>query len=72
MRDHIDDIPDTPMQRLLDEEAALQNAGHRDKAAIIRQEIRDLRGSQAPICFGRDDCSTLQLIQCPWRFDCSV
>lgn len=72
MHDPINDIPNTPMQQLLDEEALLQNAGHRDKAAIIRQEIRDLRGSRAPTCFGHDDCSTLRLIQCPWRFDCGV
>ena len=37
---------------------------------IIHEEIKVLRGNEAPICHGEDDCSTNMLMRCPWRIDC--
>jgi hypothetical protein len=63
----------THIQSLLNEEAKLSNKGM-DKEhpfrKIILAEIRQLRGTEAPVCFGEDDCSTLILSQCPFRMDC--
>jgi hypothetical protein len=59
------------MQEWLDKSAILENNGQKDS-----QEYRELllaimlHRSDAPPCHGDDDCSTMQLVSCPWRFDC--
>lgn len=53
------------IQELLNEQAKLS-----DKEIQIKNEIRELRGCLPPPCFGDDDCSSMQLATCPWRFDC--
>lgn len=61
------------IQDLLDQEAALSNSGLKNDhlfKKIIIEEIKSLRGSLAPSCFGEDDCSTAILSVCPWRIDC--
>jgi hypothetical protein len=61
------------IQELLNEEAKMSNKGM-DKEhpfrKIILTEIRQLRGTVPPHCFGEDDCSTTILSQCPFRMDC--
>lgn len=61
------------IQDLLNEEAKMSNKGM-DKEhpfrKIILEEIRQRRGTEAPFCFGEDDCSTSMLSTCPWRMDC--
>jgi hypothetical protein len=60
------------IQQLLDQECALANEGkgQHEFRTIILAEIRQRRGTEAPVCFGEDDCSSLILSQCPWRMDC--
>lgn len=62
----------TYIQQLLDQEANMANTGQRDSdfRKIILEEIKGLRGTDAPSCFGEDDCSTNMLCRCPWRNDC--
>ena len=52
-------------QELLNQEASLGNL--RD---AVHREIKILRGTQPPRCWGNDDCSTNIMSQCPWRIDC--
>jgi hypothetical protein len=56
----------TQIQELLDKEANLAN--RRD---LVHKQIKVLRGTEPPVCWGMDDCSTNILSQCPWRIDCS-
>jgi hypothetical protein len=60
------------IQDLLDQEAKLSNDGHgkSEFRIIIHEEIKSLRGTESPACWGEDDCSTLTLMRCPWRIDC--
>jgi len=60
------------VQELLDQEARLSNEGHSksDFRKIILEEIKARRGTDAPPCWGEDDCSTNMLMRCPWRIDC--
>lgn len=60
------------IQELLDKEARLSNSGYKDShlRKVILEEIKQLRGSEAPVCWGEDDCSTMMLVRCPWRIDC--
>lgn len=59
------------IQDLLDKEAELSNRGqNNDLRWIIHTEIKQLRGTEAPSCWGEDDCSTNMLMRCPWRIDC--
>jgi hypothetical protein len=60
------------IQILLDREARLSNTGQKDDPtyAAAHEELKHLRGTEAPVCWGEDDCSTLILSQCPWRIDC--
>lgn len=67
------------IQELLDQEAKLGNECHEMRKLVdakyveireITAKIRELRGNKAPPCFGEDDCSTMMLSVCPWRFDC--
>lgn len=63
------------IQELLNQEANLSNLGQGD--SVDRQKIltaiRLLRDeSSRPPCFGDDDCSTMVLMRCPWRFDCGT
>jgi hypothetical protein len=60
------------IQELLDQEARLSNEGHgkSEFRIVILEEIKVRRGTDAPHCWGEDDCSTLTLIKCPWRIDC--
>jgi hypothetical protein len=59
------------IQELLDKEAELSNNGQdNDFRKIILIEIKQLRGTDSPECWGEDDCSTMMLVQCPWRIDC--
>ena len=62
----------TYIQELLDKEANMANSGQQDSdfRKIILEEIKSLRGHDAPVCFGEDDCSTNMLSRCPWRNDC--
>ena len=53
------------IQVLLDKEANLAN--RRD---LVHKQIKVLRGTQPPVCWGNDDCSTQILSTCPWRIDC--
>lgn len=53
------------LQELLDIEANAANV--RYEAHI---KIKALRGTEPPICWGHDDCSTMILMRCPWRIDC--
>ena len=59
--------PLTEMQLLLDAEAAAGNAHLR-----LKDLIKQKRGpsTNAPPCWGTDDCSTAVLVGCPWRIDC--
>jgi hypothetical protein len=60
------------IQELLDQEAKLSNEGHgkSEFRMIIHEEIKARRGTDAPHCWGEDDCSTNMLMRCPWRIDC--
>jgi hypothetical protein len=65
------------IQDLLDKEAKLSNTGHGDseERKQLHTMIRLMRtaadgSSEAPWCFGYDDCTTKVLSQCPWRMDC--
>lgn len=60
------------IQELLDKEAALSNAGQHNccERYTILDEIRALRGTPPPACWGHDDCTSLILSRCPWRIDC--
>ena len=62
------------IQELLDKEAELANTGHSKSEfrIIIHEEIKSLRGHDAPVCWGEDDCSTSILMRCPWRIDCGT
>jgi hypothetical protein len=63
----------TRVQELLDQEARLGNQGLSNKhplRVIVHEEIKNLRGQYAPVCWGEDDCSTTMLMTCPWRIDC--
>ncbi len=53
------------IQELLDKEDNLSNRRY-----YIVQEIKALRGSEPPLCWGLDDCSSDVLSRCPWRVDC--
>lgn len=59
-------------QELLNEEAQLSNTGRGDSEERMKLHtlIRLKRGSEQPVCFGEDDCSTNMLSMCPWRIDC--
>lgn len=60
------------IQELLDQEAQISNRGQGDSdfRRIILEEIKARRGTEAPSCWGHDDCSTNILMRCPWRIDC--
>lgn len=59
------------IQDLLDKEAVLSNRGQNNEFRLmIHAEIKQLRGSESPPCWGEDDCSTDVLMRCPWRIDC--
>lgn len=62
----------TKIQELLDQEAKMSNEGHgnSDFRKIVLEEIKSLRGTESPVCWGQDDCSTSMLVRCPWRIDC--
>ena len=63
----------TRVQDLLDQEARLSNQGMSNThplRVIVHEEIKQLRGKDAPVCWGEDDCSTNMLMRCPWRIDC--
>jgi hypothetical protein len=62
----------TKIQDLLNIEARLSNNGQKDSEEYQQAhiKIKELRGTEAPVCWGDDDCSTLILSQCPWRIDC--
>lgn len=62
----------TSLQDLLNQEAQLSNQGHghSDFRKIVLEEIKRRRGTDAPPCWGHDDCSTNILMRCPWRIDC--
>jgi len=55
------------MKDLLNEEARLGN-----ELIVVRNKIREMRRDWPgpPVCFGTDDCSSMMLMSCPWRFDC--
>jgi hypothetical protein len=55
----------TEIQELLNKEANLAN--RRD---LVHKQIKVMRGTEPPACWGFDDCSTNILSQCPWRIDC--
>ncbi len=55
----------TLIQDLLNCEAELSNS----RLAVLKQ-IKVMRGTEPPDCWGMDDCSTNILSQCPWRTDC--
>ena len=56
---------DNKLQKLLDKEAKLGN----ERYEVVKQ-IKEMRGTEPPVCWGEDDCSTLILMRCPWRIDC--
>lgn len=60
------------IQKLLDKEAWLSNnrCAKQGEREAIHAEIKELRGSIPPPCWGEDDCSTAMLVRCPWRIDC--
>ena len=62
----------TKIQTLLDLEATLSNTGKKDSDEYRQAhiQIKELRGNEAPVCWGEDDCSTMILMRCPWRIDC--
>jgi hypothetical protein len=63
----------TRIQELLDQEANLSNRGqNNDFRWIIHAELKQLRGTEPPPCWGEDDCSTDILMRCPWRIDCGT
>ena len=55
----------TLIQELLNKEAGLSNRRYH-----ILQQIKAARGTEPPVCWGNDDCSTTVMSQCPWRIDC--
>lgn len=60
------------MQDLLDQEARAGNTGNIEEQDKIRVIIKLKRGSDAPFCWGHDDCSIGTLVCCPWRIDCTT
>lgn len=62
------------IQELLNEEAQLSNTGQgkSEERMKLHTLIRLKRGSEQPVCFGEDDCSSSMLSRCPWRMDCGV
>lgn len=50
------------LQQLLDE----YNRGNK----ALFDKIKDMRGKEAPLCHGEDDCSIMALVHCPWSIDC--
>ena len=56
---------DPKVQELLDKEANLANRRH-----LVHKQIKIMRGTEPPRCWGIDDCSTQILSTCPWRIDC--
>lgn len=59
------------LQKYLDEHASLKNNfPESEEIHFIEAKIKELRGTESPICWGEDDCSTLMLMHCPWRIDC--
>jgi len=59
---------DSDIQNLLDKSSKLSNNGK--NVGELYNQIRKLKGSDPPPCFGDDDCSTIMLSMCPWRMDC--
>ena len=55
------------IQKLLNKEATLAN-----RRRVVQIEIKKLRGTEPPFCWGNDDCSTMMLSQCAWRNDCGT
>ena len=55
----------TLIQELLNKEAGLSNRRYH-----ILKQIKATRGTEPPVCWGNDDCSTTIMSQCPWRIDC--
>jgi hypothetical protein len=55
----------TEIQELLNKEANLAN--RRD---LVHKQIKVMRGTKPPHCWGFDDCSTNIMSQCSWRIDC--
>jgi hypothetical protein len=53
------------IQVLLDKEANLAN-----RRELVHKQIKILRGTEPPRCWGMDDCSTQIMSTCPWRIDC--
>jgi hypothetical protein len=62
----------THIQELLNLQANLSNTGKKDSDEYrnVYIKIKELRGTEPPVCWGEDDCSTLILSQCHWRIDC--
>ena len=58
-------MSDPKLQELLDKEANLSNRRYH-----ILQQIKAARGTEPPLCWGMDDCSTQIMSMCPWRIDC--
>ena len=52
---------DPKVQELLDKEANLANRRH-----LVHKQIKVMRGTEPPRCWGMDDCSTQILSTCPW------
>lgn len=59
------------IQDLLDEEAQLGNDKKYEERKPILVLIKLMRGPAPRPCWGEDDCSTMILMTCPWRIDCS-
>lgn len=60
------------LQDLLNKEARLGNQIYHLSKELdeVRSQIIQIRPSIPPICFGNNDCGTLMLVKCPFRWEC--
>jgi len=63
-------MAEVSIQWLLNLSARLGNKGDHELETVVLDKIREVRGSEPPVCFGLDDCSSIAFIKCPWRMDC--
>ena len=56
----------TNVQELLDKETSLDNRRYH-----VLQQIKAVRGTEPPQCWGLHDCDKQILAHCPWRIDCN-
>jgi hypothetical protein len=65
-------MTNTLLQKHLRHQAALADLGRWGTAEMnnIVAEIKTLRGTEAPACWHKADCTLEVMKHCPWRVDC--